>query len=174
MERNDAYARVKASLMLVIEHLDNEGLFDIEICPETMGKIKQIGDLDEVIALCKLDERIVPAIDFGHLHARGCGAIQCEGDYAAILDKLEDGLGGYRAKHFHVHFSRIAFTNAGERMHKTFEDIEYGPDFAPLAKLIAERGLEPVVICESKGTMAEDALEMKTLYLEALKRYEDR
>ncbi|MDD5018538.1 MAG: TIM barrel protein [Eubacteriales bacterium] len=170
MPRSEALARVKASLMLVIEHLENEGLFDIEICPETMGKIKQIGDLDEVIQLCKMDGRIVPAIDFGHLHARGRGAIQSLDDYAAILDRLEEKLGGYRAKRFHVHFSRIAYTDAGERMHKTFADEGFGPDFAPLARLLAKRGLEPVMICESKGTMAEDAAEMKRMYLEELEK----
>jgi deoxyribonuclease-4 len=135
-----------------------------------MGRIKQIGDLGDIIELCRIDERIVPAIDFGHLHARGKGAIKTEEDYACILDKLENELGGYRAKRFHVHFSRIEYTAAGEKAHRTFADKEFGPDFRPLAKLIAERGLEPVLICESKGTMAEDAKDMKRQYTEELEK----
>ncbi|MGI5849809.1 MAG: TIM barrel protein [Christensenellales bacterium] len=169
-ERDIAFAQVKKALLTAVDHLKEQGLWETEICPETMGRIKQIGDLDEVISLCSLDERIVPAIDFGHLHARGRGAIRTEEDYAYILDKLADTLGEYRAKRFHAHFSRIEFTAAGERMHRTFADTEFGPDFTPLAKLIVKRGLEPVLICESKGTMAEDAAEMRRVYLEELNK----
>ena len=40
-----------------------------------------------------------------------------------------------------------------------------GPDFAPLAKLIAQRGWTPRFICESAGTQAEDAKQMMDMYL---------
>ncbi len=166
--RGAAFERVQTGLTGALAVLDGEGCGDLEICPETMGRIKQIGDLDEVIALCRMDERLVPAIDFGHLHARGLGALKDEADYAAVLDALENGLGGYRARRFHVHFSRIEYTAAGEKMHRTYAETDYGPDFAPLAKLIVKRRLEPVIICESRGTMAEDAAELKRIYTEAL------
>jgi deoxyribonuclease-4 len=169
-KREEAFARIKTSLAAAVEELKSKGLWEVELCPETMGRIKQIGDLDEVIELCGIDERIVPAIDFGHLHARGRGAINTEEDYARILDRLEQRLGGYKARRFHVHFSRIEYTAAGEKAHRTFADKEFGPDFRPLAKLIAERGLEPVIICESKGTMAEDAADMKKQYTEELEK----
>jgi deoxyribonuclease-4 len=167
LTREEAFVRAKNALEEILEGLESAGLFDIQVCPETMGRIKQIGDIDEVIELCRLDERLVPAIDFGHLHARGLGALKTEGDFSAILDKLESGLGGDRAKRFHVHFSRIEYTAAGEKMHRTFADTKYGPDFAPFAAQIVKRGLEPTLICESRGTMAEDAVEMKRLYMEA-------
>ncbi len=170
LTRGEAFARVKQGLEAAVEVLKSEGLWEAHICPETMGRIKQIGDLDEVIEFCRIDERIVPAIDFGHLHARGRGAINTEEDYAFILDRLSDELGGYRAKRFHVHFSRIEYTAAGEKAHRTFADKEFGPDFRPLAKLMAKRSLEPVVICESKGTMAEDAADMKRQYTEELEK----
>lgn len=57
----------------------------------------------------------------------------------------------------HVHFSRIEYTKGGEKMHHTFADTQYGPEFMPLAELVARTGLRPVFICESKGTMAEDS-----------------
>ncbi len=164
VQRAQAFDQIKKALAEAIEHLENEQLFDVTICPETLGKVKQLGDLSEVMQMCKIDERIVPAIDFGHLHARGIGALNSERDFAHILDTIENELGGYRAKHFHVHFSKIEYTAQGEKRHRTFAEKEYGPDFTPLAKLIAQRGLEPVIICESKGTMAEDAVQMKRIY----------
>ena len=53
-------------------------------------------------------------------------------------------------------------------MHRTYEETDYGPDFEPLARLIVKRRLEPIVICESRGTMAEDAVILKRIYTEAL------
>ena len=130
-------------------------LDEVALCPETMGRPKQIGSLEETIELCRLDSRIVPTLDFAHLHARGQGAINAEQDYADILDELEEGLGDERAKRFHIHFAHIQYTAAGEKMHRTFADEGYGPDFAPLARQLIRRGMEPVIICESQGTMAE-------------------
>ena len=39
----------------------------------------------------------------------------------------------------HIHFSKIEYTESGERRHLTFEDKQYGPDPEPLMQLIAER-----------------------------------
>ncbi len=62
-----------------------------------MGKINQLGTLDEVLALCEVDKRITPCIDFGHLYARSCGeqfaAATAPADYAALLDTLAARLG---------------------------------------------------------------------------------
>ena len=57
------------------------------------------------------------------------------------------------------------FTDGGEKKHLTFSDNVYGPEFEPLGELIAKRDLHPVIICESDGTQAEDALYMKNAYL---------
>ncbi len=169
----DALARVKAALLVAAEALGS--LLDhVALCPETMGRPKQIGSLEETIELCQLGNRFIPTLDFAHLHARGKGAINTEQDYANILDKLQKGLGRERAKHFHVHFAHIQYTAAGEKMHRTFADEGYGPDFQPLARQLVQRGMEPVIICESQGTMAEDAAEMKRIYQEELTIYENR
>ena len=146
------------------DKMDENGYADILMCPETMGKINQLGTLSEVMELCKVDERFLPCVDFGHLNARTLGGIKNIDDYAAILDEIENKLGFERLKIFHVHFSKIQYTTGGEKCHLTFSDNEYGPDFEPLMELFAKRGLEPSVICESAGTQAEDASEMKKAY----------
>ena len=141
--------------------LDEAGFSDITLCPETMGKIGQLGTLDEVLALCGVDKRITPCIDFGHLYARSCGVqfadATAAADYAALLDTLAARLGDDRAVHFHAHFSRIAYTKGGEKCHLTFADTAFGPPHAPLLALLKERHLAPTIICESAGTQAEDA-----------------
>ena len=146
------------------EALDEAGYGDMTLCPETMGKIGQLGTLDEVLALCRVDARITPCIDFGHLNARTLGGIQTKADYAAILDRLADALGDERARRFHVHFSRIEFSKGGEKRHWTFAETQFGPEPAPLLELLAERKLAPVMICESAGTQAEDARWMKEVW----------
>lgn len=159
----------KKNLLMIINMKDEAGFDNIILCPETMGRIKQLGDLKEVMELCLLDERIIPTIDFGHLHTRGLGAIKDANDYIKILDTMENMIGYERVKNMHVHFSKIEYTKAGEKRHVTFADEGYGPDFLPLADLIYKRGLKPTIICESKGTMAEDALTMKNMYETASK-----
>ncbi len=162
--RDTALQRACGILKEIIELLDAAGYSDFILCPETMGKLNQLGDLDEVIALCNVDERLLPCIDFGHLHCRGQGAIRAKEDYTAILDALENNLGLSRTRNMHIHFSRIEYTAGGEKMHHTFADTQFGPEFPPLAALLYERGYTPVVICESRGTMAEDAAAMQKMY----------
>lgn len=145
--------------------LDAEGLSNIRICPETMGKINQLGTLEEVMALCKLDERLLPCIDFGHLNARTLGQVNTKTAFEEILKTVEKDLGESRLKEFHSHFSKIEYTTGGEKKHLTFEDMVYGPNFEPLMELVYKKGLSPTFICESAGTQAEDAKAMKDYYL---------
>lgn len=154
------------SIREVIRACDEAGFSHMTLCPETMGKINQLGDLDEVLELCTTDERLVPCVDFGHLYARSLGADDGAEAYCRMLDRMEEVLGTDRASRFHSHFSHIQFTpNGGEKCHRTFADDDgYGPDWAPLAAEVARRGWSPTFICESAGTQAEDALTMKGIY----------
>ena len=168
--REQALALALESLKYCMDELDAAGYRDVVVCPETMGKIGQLGSLDEVMALCKVDDRILPTIDFGHLNARTMGGIRTKEDYVHILDTMENELGLERASRFHSHFSKIEYTKGGEKRHLTFADTVFGPEPQPLMELIAERGWSPTFICESDGTQAEDAAELKRLYEEALKK----
>ncbi len=169
IERKKALALAEETLKEAVLELKREGLKDVLICPETMGKINQLGDLDEVISLCKIEESFVPCIDFGHLNARSFGGIKTKEDYLKILDKVENELGFERLKIFHSHFSKIEYKEpGGERKHLTFEDKIYGPEYEPLLELVVKKNLEPVFICESAGTQAEDAMKMLKTYEEFL------
>ncbi len=164
--RREAQDIALRSLKEVITACDGAGFSHITLCPETMGKINQLGDLDEVLELCTLDQRLIPCVDFGHLYARSLGADQGTEACERMLDRMEEVLGPERASCFHSHFSHIEFTpNGGEKCHRTFgDDGGYGPDWAPLAQAVARRGWSPTFICESAGTQAGDALAMKKIY----------
>ena len=164
LSREEALRLAVDTLKGAVEAFRAEGYGDLILCPETMGKINQLGSLDEVMALCGVEETILPTIDFGHLNAREQGLFYSAADYEKVLQTMEDSLGHHRATQFHAHFSKIEYTTGGEKCHLTFADTVYGPDFAPLAEALAKRGAEPVIICESAGTQSKDALEMLALF----------
>lgn len=147
-----------------LKDADELGYGNISICPEVLGKINQLGTLEEILDMCRIDERLVPTVDFGHLHARGMGCLNSISDYQKVLDEIENAIGNERLRKLHCHFSRIEYTSGGEKKHWTLDDTQYGPDFEPLAELLHKRRMEPVIICESRGKMAEDALRLKKTY----------
>lgn len=165
MERETALEFAKKTLTMALAECDSLGLGHVHICPETMGKINQLGTLDEVLELCLLDDRLIPTIDFGHLYARTFGGLVTKADFEAIFDAIENKLGSDRLKIFHSHFSRIEYTTpGGEKRHTIFDDTMWGPEFDFCGQLIYKKNLSPTIICESAGTMAEDALKMKKYY----------
>lgn len=130
------------------------------ICPETMGKLQQIGTAEEIVAFCEKSEKMIPCFDFGHINSYTHGALKSKDDYKRIIDFALDRLGD-RAKRMHIHFSKIMYGAAGEIKHLTLEDTIYGPPYEPLAEIIDEYALSPVIICESRDIMSDDALKMK-------------
>ena len=65
--RRQALDIAKVSLQEILKAREEAGFAHIALCPETMGKINQLGDLAEVLELCQLDDRLIPCVDFGHL-----------------------------------------------------------------------------------------------------------
>ena len=168
LSRTDALELAKDTLRRALQAMDEEGLGHIHLCPETMGKLNQLGDLQEVLELCQLDERLIPCIDFGHLNARTFGTLNDPQAVRSVFEQMEDKLGLSRLRQFHSHFSKIEYTlKGGEKCHLTFADTEYGPSFEPVAEMIVRKGCSPTIICESAGTQAEDAAAMKRMYQQA-------
>ncbi len=164
LKRETALQNALETVALARRQLDGAGYADILLCPETMGRPSQLGTLDEIIALCQAVPGTLPTVDFAHLHAITLGAMTDEAAFESVIVRLLDGLGYERIRHFHAHFSRIAFTSKGEKCHMTFADADYGPDFAYLAPVLRRHALEPTIICESRGTQADDAMTMKAIY----------
>lgn len=154
----------------LIKTLSSVDTYGIKIGLETMGKINQLGTLDEVLELCRIDSAFVPVVDFGHLNARDLGGVYVSADdYLRVFDKIDKALGAEVAENLHCHFSKIEWTKSGEKRHLTFEDQLYGPNFEPLVEVIYKNNLSPTIICESAGTQSDDALAMKNYYMELSK-----
>lgn len=161
MDRREAMALSCDTLARVIEAV---GDTPIHLGIETMGKLNQLGTLEEVLELCAVDRHYYPVVDFGHMNARNIGGYYTDADsYRRTFDTIANAMGDDVARYLHCHFSKIEYTSAGEKRHLTFADDTFGPAFEPLAEAIVREGLCPRIICESDGTMAEDALTMKKL-----------
>lgn len=166
-DRQQAMHNCALGLKEARQLLVDEGLQHIRLCPETMGKPSVIGTLDEVLELVLLDDSFLPCVDFAHLHAAGGGSIKQTEDFEQVLDRAEEVLGLKRAQDMHAHFSHIEYGPKGETRHRIFADEGFGPDFALLAPLLAARDYRLTLICESRGTMADDAAHMLNTFLEA-------
>ncbi|MBL7100557.1 MAG: TIM barrel protein [Nanoarchaeota archaeon] len=123
--------------------------WNVELAPETTGKLSAFGNLDEIIELTR-KAKCSFCVDFAHLYARQQGKI----NFAEVLDKLKS------FNHIHSHFSCIAFTKKGERKHL---DISVNkPPFKELAKELLKRKVNITIIAESPRTW-RDSLAMKKI-----------
>lgn len=164
MQRQEALENCREGLMEARRMLDEQGFSAIHLCPESMGKKGQIGDLTETLAFCQMEERFIPCLDFAHIHALHQGRLNTAEDFEQVLNLGENMLGMDRMRQMHVHFSTIEYTSAGEKRHRTFAETEFGPRFHHLSPLLVKRGYAPRIICECRGTQAEDAAEMKNIW----------
>jgi len=88
-----AYLRVKEALLYIVKVLSDESI-DIWVRPETMGALSEIGSLEEVIRLAEeIGEKVLPCIDFAHLHARSIGKYNSYEEFRQVLETVEHKLG---------------------------------------------------------------------------------
>ncbi|MEG1582252.1 MAG: TIM barrel protein, partial [Clostridia bacterium] len=148
--REEANRLILLRLAILRDLIYDEGLQQFYICPETMGKHGQVGTVDEVIEMCKIDKIFMPTLDFGHINAYTGGSLKTKEDYLKIFNKLIDELGDERGRNVHIHFSKIEYGDKGELKHLTFDsDSKYGPEFKPLAEAMKELNINAVIVCES-------------------------
>lgn len=162
--RAEAVAATKRNLALLAERCRDSVNFEYKLCAETMGKLNQIGTVEEVVDFCLIDDIFYPCFDFGHINSYMRGGLKTKDDYRRILDYTIDKLGFEKASQMHVHFSKIMYGDKGEIKHLTFADEKYGPEYEPLGQLFEEYKMSPYIVCESDGTMSDDALIMKKFH----------
>jgi len=162
--REKAFSLVLERLKTLSKLLDDYGYTDIYVCPETMGKHGQVGTVEEVAQMCAIDERFMPAIDFGHINAFTGGQLKSKADFINVFKTFEKYI-GERYKNVHIHFSKIMYGDKGELKHLNYEeDDEYGPNFEPLSEAIKELGVNATIILESRGAQSHDAILLKQIF----------
>jgi len=131
----------------------------VNLAYETMGKPTQFGTLEEVLRLSK-EFGIYPCIDPAHMHARTNGRWNSKTEWNDMFDLCEKYLGKKSLKSVHMHFSGIAYTAKGERMHLPLRksDAKWKDFLAVLKK----RKIEGVVVCESPLLEDDTLLMQKT------------
>ncbi|MCJ7713825.1 TIM barrel protein [Candidatus Bathyarchaeota archaeon] len=149
MDKNAAQKKCVKELREVVETMKSLGITEVKLGPETMGKISQVGSLEEILTFCEEVEQTHLVIDWGHLHARHNGFLRESGDFRSIINNIEQRLGTKAVRNMHCHFSKIEYTKKGERRHHILDNKDYGPDFKLLSEVIVEYKMNPVIISET-------------------------
>ncbi|MBM4400493.1 MAG: TIM barrel protein [Crenarchaeota archaeon] len=149
VEKSYAFRNCVNELKDIVATMNSLGIQNVKLGPETMGRVFQVGGLDEILTICEEVEQTQLVIDWGHLHARHRGLFKKADDFRAVVEEVERRLGTEAARNMHCHFSKIEYTDKGERRHHVLDAARYGPDFKMLAEVIADFDMRPVVICET-------------------------
>ncbi|MEM2108300.1 MAG: TIM barrel protein [Candidatus Bathyarchaeia archaeon] len=171
MEKSYAFRTCVEALKDVVATLSGIGIKEVKLGPETMGRTFQVGTLDEILAICEEVEQTQPVIDWSHLHARHQGRFRKADDFRAVIEEVEKRLGAKAARNLHCHFSRIEYSDKGERRHHVLDEKRYGPEFEMLAEVIAEFKMRPVIICETP-LLDVDAMTMRAIFQSVLDKSE--
>jgi deoxyribonuclease-4 len=159
----EAVSRVIQALKDVRERSEALSAGGVWLGPETTGKAKQVGSVDDVIEICREVSRCRPVVDWAHLHARSLGKFPKDpGDVAKVVERLESELGKEAIDPLHTHFSKIEYTRGGEKEHHTLDEKDYGPEFKDVCEAYKEVGVNAVIISESP-VLERDALKMKKI-----------
>ena len=125
------------------EIMDDEGIRDVTLGIETMGKTGQWGTLPEISEVMRSVDGTVPVLDVAHTHARFHGRLKTEQDCRDLLDEFFP-LAGPIA---HFHISCIKYGDKGEISHLPLEAAD--PDMAMFARAVEDYDRECTFICES-------------------------
>jgi deoxyribonuclease-4 len=139
----EATAAVVAGVQRCRSAMDEEGVGDVLLGLETMGKRGSWGTVQEIGEVMRKVRGVVPVVDFAHLHARSGGGLRTAEDFSAVLDEVA----AIHRGRLHCHYSCVEFTEAGERRHLPLSKKQ--PDFALLANALEGRKMELTIISET-------------------------
>ncbi len=156
LSADEAYAIIRDAVIDIRKKL-NEEKNQILLGPETMGRQKQFGSVDETLKLCTEVKGVVPVLDFAHVHARTNGGLKKQQDFADVLNKVEKTIG---KTDLHMHMTGVNYQNGNEKNHLTIDSRQ--PDFSLLAAELKRRKINATIISESPN-LETDALIFKKL-----------
>ena len=158
-DKDEVYKQVSSQTQRILNALGDD--LKVWIRPETTGKATQWGDFEEIIKLSKEYEKVLPCVDFSHVHARNAGLYNTYDEFAHILDRIGTELGTFALENFHAHLAGIEYTAKGERQHLNLEESDM--NYKDLMKAMKEFGVKGALVCESPN-IEDDCKLMKTYY----------
>ena len=152
-EREAAIDAVVEQLGTLRERLEGKGRA-VPFGVEVMGRVRELGSLDDCVAIAERTGWVRPVLDFAHMHATSDGAFTEAEPFAAALEAV-DAVLEPRAP-FHVHFSDIAFANRNETKHLPYGEGTLRAE--PLREALARFDRPATVISESPDERSSQAI----------------
>ena len=162
MEPKKVYSTVKGQMKKLFDGLDSFNT-DVWVRPETTGKATQFGSIEELVELSSEFDKVLPVVDFSHLHSRSKGKFNSKKEFQYVLELMEKKLGKEAIKNMHIHLSGIEYSDKGERKHLLFKESDM--NYKGVLETLKEFNAKGVLVCESPDSESDAKL---------LKKYYDK
>jgi Endonuclease IV len=139
------------------EMMDDEGIKDVILGVETMGKKGQFGTLAEISKVMDSVDGVRPVLDVAHVHARGVGMLKTKDDMQNLIDEFFPLCGDIA----HFHISCIKYGEKGEISHLPLSEKD--PDMQYLADVLSDVERDCTFICESP-LIEKDAVVFRDMF----------
>jgi deoxyribonuclease IV len=151
--RDAALDAVTEQLGSLRERLEGKGR-GVPFGVEVMGRVRDLGSIDDVVEIARRLEWVRPVLDFAHMHATSDGEFTSAGRFADVLEAADAVI--EPGAPFHVHFSDIAYANRNETKHLPYGEGTLRAD--PLAEALAGFDRPATVISESPDEVSTRAI----------------
>jgi deoxyribonuclease-4 len=151
--REDALDAVVEQLGELRERLERKGRL-VPFGVEVMGRVRELGSLEDVCAIAARVDFVQPVLDFAHMHATSDGAFLDVDAFAAALAQADAVM--TPGQPFHIHFSDIQYANRNETKHLPYGEGTLRAE--PLREALARFERPATVISESPDAASTDAI----------------
>jgi deoxyribonuclease-4 len=152
-EREQTIADVVEWLARLRERLEEKGRA-VPFGVEVMGRVSELGSIDDVVEIARRVGWVRPVVDFAHMHATSDGAFTDVDAFASVLAAADEVL--EPGAPFHIHFSDIAYANRNETKHLPYGDGTLRAE--PLRDALARFERPATVISESPDEASSQAI----------------
>jgi deoxyribonuclease-4 len=121
---------------------------------EVMGRVNELGTLEDVLAIAARLDWVRPVLDFAHLHAVTDGGFTDVEPFADALAAADAAI--EPGAPFHIHFSDISYANRNEKSHLRYGEGTLRAD--PLAEALGRFERPATVIGESPDEESNQAI----------------
>ncbi|HXV02699.1 MAG TPA: TIM barrel protein [Gaiellaceae bacterium] len=152
-EREQALDDVVEQAGELRERLEKKGR-GVPFGVEVMGRVRELGTIDDVLEISERVDWIRPVLDFAHMHATSDGEFTEVERFADVLERADAVI--EPGAPFHIHFSDIAYANRNETKHLSYGEGTLRAE--PLAEALSRFDRPATVISESPNEESHQAI----------------